>query len=387
MKRNLEKEIDVIKEQLWDISNQMYHHPELGDQEYESMKLLATLLSEHGFQVVTNIANRETAFKAEFKSGRMGPTVAFLAEYDALPKIGHGCGHNMIGTMSVGAGIILSKVIRETGGNVVVLGTPAEETNGAKVQMSKEGIFDGIDAAMILHPNGESYESGTALAIDALQFKYTGKASHAAASPEHGINALDSVIHLFNGINAFREHLPKGVSVHGVITEGGQAANIVPDLAVGQFYVRAKTRTALNEVVSRIKSIANGAALMSGSELEISNYQISYDNMVTNSNLSKAFTENLKKVTNQPVHPAMHLSGSIDMGNVSRVVPSIHPFIGLGDPNLTLHTQEFADVTISEKGRETIANGALALALTGYDVLSDPALLESIRREFKSKVE
>ncbi|GIN93426.1 amidohydrolase [Siminovitchia terrae] len=386
MKDRLTMELDKIKQQLWKISDQMYTNPELGDEEFESMGLLTQILTEHGFHIQTNIVNRSTAFKAEFHSEKSGPTIAYLAEYDALPEIGHGCGHNLIGTMSVGAGIILSKIVKETGGSVVVLGTPAEETNGAKVPMSKEGIFNDVDVAMILHPYNESVESGTALAVDALQFKYKGRSSHAAAAPEHGINALDSVIQLFNGINALREHLPSDVRVHGIIAEGGQAANIVPDLAIAQFYVRAKERSTLDETVGKIINIANGAALMTGSELEISNYQISYDNMVTNNHLSRAFTENLKEVTGEPVKPAEHSNGSLDMGNVSRVVPAIHPFIGLNDKKLVLHTQEFSDRTISKDGQQALVNGALALACTGYDVLTDHELLENIKNEFKELV-
>lgn len=386
VKEKLKEEMDHITQQLWDMSDQLYHNPELGDEEFESMKLLTSFLSEHGFQIETNIVNRPTAFKAEFKSGKNGPTIAYLAEYDALPEIGHGCGHNLIGTMSVGAGIILSKIISETGGNVIVFGTPAEETNGAKVPMSEEGIFEDVDVAMILHPYHESVESGTALAVDALQFKYKGKTSHAAASPEQGINALDSVIQLFNGINALREHLPTDVRVHGIISEGGQAANIVPDLAIAQFYVRAKERATLDEVVNKIKNIAHGAALMTGSKVEISNYQVSYDNMVTNTNLSQTFTENLKGITGLPVKPAEHSNASIDMGNVSRVVSAIHPFIGLNDKELVLHTQEFADRTISKDGQQAFVDGALALAFTGYDVLTDNELFERIKKEFNETV-
>ncbi|MFP3508509.1 M20 family metallopeptidase [Peribacillus sp. SIMBA_075] len=383
MKDTLKHELDKIKSKLWEISDQMYRNPELGDKEFESMQLLTNLLSEHDFRIETGLVDRPTSFKAEFKGEKDGPTIAFLAEYDALPEIGHGCGHNLIGTMSVGAGIILSKLISEVGGSVVVLGTPAEETNGAKVPMSQEGVFESVDVAMILHPNNVSVESGTTLAVDALQFKYKGKASHAATAPEHGINALDSVIQLFNGINALREHLPTDVRVHGIISEGGQAANIVPYLAVAQFYIRAKQRSTLDEIVKKIKNIANGAALMTGSELEISNYQISYDNMVTNQYLSQAFTKNLQEIIVQPVLTAEHSNASIDMGNVSRVVPAIHPFIGLNDTELVLHTQEFADRTVSEEGSRALVNGALALAYTGYDVFTDKDLLENIKKEFK----
>ncbi len=383
MKNVMKTELKSIEGDLWQICNQLYENPELGDEEYESMKLLVDLLEKHDFQVETGIVGRPTAFKAIYDSGRPGLAVAFLAEYDALPGIGHGCGHNLIGTMSVGAGIILSKVLHEIGGRVVVLGTPAEETNGAKVPMSEQGVFDTIDVAMIVHPSDQSYVSGESLAMDAIQFAFSGKASHAAASPEEGINALDGVIQLFNGINALREHLPSDVRIHGIISEGGKAANVVPDYAVAQFYIRAKKRAYLNEVVEKVKKIANGAALMTGTIVEISNYELSYDEMNTNQALSECFTKNLKLTSKLPIYPAKQSYGSIDMGNVSQVVPAIHPYIGMNKPGLVAHTEEFRDQTITEDGLETLRSGALALAYTGFDVLSDKKLYESIIKEFK----
>ncbi|MFS0675004.1 M20 family metallopeptidase [Ornithinibacillus sp. 179-J 7C1 HS] len=385
MKTKLKDELRHLEQDLWAISKQMFDHPELGDQEYESMKRLTSLLEKHGFSVETGIVNRPTAFKAEISSEKPGPKIAYLAEYDALPGVGHGCGHNLIGTMSVGAGITLSKVIQETGGSVVVLGTPAEETNGAKVAMSEQGVFQDIDVAMILHPSDESYVSGESLAMDAIQFAYTGKASHAAASPEKGINALDSVIQLFNGINALREHLSSDVRIHGIIAEGGKAANVVPDYAVAQFYIRAKERAYLNEVVEKVKNIAKGASFMAGATLEISNYELSYDDMITNQALSEIFTKNLKQTSKLPIKEAKQSYGSIDMGNVSHVVPAIHPYIGMNKPGLVAHTKEFADQTITEDGFQTLISGALALAGTGFDIITDKKLLESIKREFHNK--
>ena len=384
MKNVLKEELNNIQESLWKMSDHLYRNPELGDEEYESMKLLVDYLRSHQFEVETGIVNRSTAFKAEFKSGKPGPTIAYLAEYDALPGVGHGCGHNIIGTTSVGAGVILSKLVNEIGGSVVVFGTPAEETNGAKVAMSDEGIFADVDVAMILHPGNESFESGDSLAMDAVQFKYKGKSSHAAASPEKGINALDGVLQLFNGVNALREHLTSDVRIHGIISDGGHAANIVPDQAIAQFYIRAKERPNLNEVVEKISNIANGAALMTGATLEISNYEIGYDNMITNKVLSKAFTKNLQGISKHPIETTRLDFGSIDMGNVSQVVPAIHPFISLNDTSLIAHTKEFADQTITSDGHEAIADGALALASTGYDILTDRALLTAIKSEFEA---
>lgn len=380
----LANEFDLIKEDLLNIKKALYDHPELGDEEYESMKLLVDYLREHDFKVETGLVNRPTSFRAEFTSGKPGPTIAYLAEYDALPGIGHGCGHNLIATMSTGAGIILSKVINEIGGRVIVLGTPAEETNGAKVPMVKQGIFDDIDVAMMAHPFGESTESGPMLAIDAIQFAFTGKSAHAAAAPEQGINALDSVIQLFNGINAIREHVPSDVKMHGVISKGGQAANIVPDYAVAQYYFRSNSRDTLDQVVAKAKKIAEGAALMTGATVEISNYEISYDNLITNQTLSSCFTKNMKEISQQPVQPPRKAAGSADIGDVSRVVPAIHPMIGLNDASLVLHTTEVADKTITKDGDNALMYGALSLAKTGNDVITNPDLLSKIKKEFQN---
>src|SRR5699024_9423837 len=185
---------DTIKNDLVHISEELYNHPELGNEEYNSMKVLVDYLKKHHFKVETGLVDIPTSFRAEYKSDKPGPTVAYLAEYDALPGVGHGCGHNLIAATSVGSGVALSKLIDEVGGKVVVLGTPAEETNGAKVAMSAKGVLDDIDVAMMAHPNGVSEESGATLALDAIQFAYTGKTSHAASAPEEGINALDGVI-------------------------------------------------------------------------------------------------------------------------------------------------------------------------------------------------
>jgi amidohydrolase len=386
MKDTLKNYLETIQNRLWEISDTLYHHPELGDQEYESSKRLIEFLEEHNFVVEKGIVGRPTSFKAVYDSKKDGPTIAYLSEYDALPEVGHGCGHNLIGTMSAGAGVTLSKVVDEIGGRVVVLGTPAEETNGAKVPMAEQGIFDDIDAAMILHPADESYESGESLAMDAIQFDFRGRTSHAAASPEMGINALDAVIQLFNGINALRQHVTSDVRIHGIIKEGGVAANIVPDKAVAQFYVRAKDRSYLNEVVQKVISIAKGASSMTGAEVHIENYELSYDNMVTNQTLSQLFTANLLSTGVKQIKKAKDSYGSLDMGNVSHVVPAIHPYIGLDSPGLIAHTREFANLTITDNSHQMLSRGALALALTGFDLISNKEVLEKMKNEFSQSV-
>jgi len=385
MKNKIIKELDAIKGTLIEISDFIYHHPEAGNEEFMAAAKLVAFLKSHGFLVEVGIVNKPTSFRAIYDSKKEGPNIAFLCEYDSLPEIGHGCGHNMIGTMGVGAGVSLSKVLDSIGGKITVLGTPAEETDGAKVAMAKEGILKDVDVAMIVHPGQVSAESGHSLAMDALQFAFKGKTSHAAAEPESGINALDGVLMTFNGINALRQHVTSDVRIHGIIKEGGLAANIVPDYAVAQFYVRAATREGLDPVVEKVKNIARGASLMTGAELSITNYEISYDNLKTNEVLSKTFSSNLKSVGVDDITPAKSSYGSIDMGNVSYVVPAIHPYLGFGCGNAASHSREFADATITDTAHHALIQGAAAMALTGYDVITDNALLKRIKEEFKGK--
>lgn len=378
------EEFKNIKDDLIGISEALYQNPELGNAEFATMERLVAFLEQHDFAVEKGVIGIPTAFRATFASDQPGPTIAFLAEYDALPGIGHGCGHNLIAAMSTGAGVALAKRIEETGGKVVVLGTPAEESDGAKVPMSEQGVFDAIDVAMMVHPGGVSEESGSTLALDAIQFAFTGQTSHAAGAPEEGINALDGVIQLFNGINAMREHVPSDVRMHGIISEGGEAANVVPDYAVAQFYFRAKTRETLDDVVAKARQIAEGAASITGASVELSNYELSNDNLITNQTLSDHFNQNLQAVTDDTIVSAGEASGSSDIGNVSQVVPAIHPHVGMNDASLVPHTKRFADTTVTQDGRDAIEKGVLSLAQTGFDVLSDDALFKAVQDEFKA---
>lgn len=385
MKELILKEVENLKQKLWEINDYIYDNPEVGNKEFKAVRKLTEFLEENSFNVEIGILNKPTAFKATYKSNKEGPNIAYLCEYDALPEIGHGCGHNMIGTMGVGAAVALSKVLNSIGGQITVLGTPAEECDGAKVEMTQKGVFDDIDVAMILHPAEATYESGKSLAMDAIQFEFKGKASHAAAEPEAGINALDAVILTFNGINALRQHVPSDTRIHGIIKEGGIAANIVPDKAIAQFYVRTSTREVLDKIVDKVKNVAKGASMMTGAELETSNYEISYDNMKTNTALSSVFNNNLKYTGVKNILPAKASYGSIDMGNVSNVVPAIHPYIGIGCLDAVAHSKEFAEATVTNAAREALVKGTAALALTGYDVIEDKELLVSIKKEFSNE--
>lgn len=368
MKEILFNEGQKIKDRLAEISEYIYHNPELGNQEFKAVEILTSFLEEHHFIVEREFLNIKTAFRATFDSKKEGPTIGYLCEYDALPEIGHGCGHNMIGPMSAGAGVLLSKILDEVGGRIIVYGTPAEETDGAKVILAENGVFDELDVAMMAHPASETIRSGDTIALYPLQFTYKGKTAHAAASPHEGINALNSVIQLFNGIDALRQHVTPDVRMHGIITNGGVAANIVPDEAVAQFYFRAATKETLEDVIEKVKKIAEGAALMTGATLSMERYELPYDNLVTNENLSEAFNENLRMLGITEIKEKKS-AGSSDIGNVSHITPTIHPYIGISDCYITGHSRALADATITPLGHERLLVGTLALAYTGYDVL------------------
>ena len=382
MKSKIIGEISSKLDELFEISRFLYENPELGGEEHKAEKVLTEWFDKYGFKVEHSIYGLDTAFRATYNSKKEGAIIAFLCEYDALPQIGHGCGHNLISAMSMGAALGLKSVLDEIGGKIIILGTPSEETNGAKAMMVERGAFKDVTVAMMVHPSNVTEESGTSLALNALQFQFTGKAAHAAAAPEKGINALDGVIQLYNGINALRQHLTSDIRIHGIITAGGVAPNIVPDFAEARFYIRAQKKENLAEVLEKIKDCAHGAAKMTGTKVTISFFENSYDNLKTNKSLSALFNANLKSVGEREIKPPSNGIGSIDIGNVSNVVPAIHPWIGMGDPEIGLHTKEFADNTITEKGKETIYKGAYAMAMTAYDVIISKENQNRIYKEF-----
>ncbi|MBR0600356.1 M20 family metallopeptidase [Sinanaerobacter chloroacetimidivorans] len=382
MKEKITKEIENNLDSLVSISKCLYEHPELGGEEYLAAKTLTDELKDRGFQVEEKICGLETAFRAVYDSGKAGASVAFFCEYDALPSIGHGCGHNLIASMSLGAAIGLKSVLDEIGGKIFVFGTPAEETNGAKVQMAREGIFDGITVGIMTHPSPVTEESGTSMALYPMNFQYRGKASHAAASPEKGINALDAVILLFNSINALRQHVTRDVMFHGIITAGGEAPNVVPDFTEAKFYIRAANKKNLMEAVKRVEDCAYGTERITGAKVTISCFEAVFDDMRTNKTLSEVYNKNLMNLGEDRISPASAGIGSIDMGNVSHVIPSIHPWIGFGDENLVIHTREFAERTITEEGKNLIRKAAAAMAMTGYDVITSYELQKQIIEEF-----
>ncbi|EFV78446.1 N-acyl-L-amino acid amidohydrolase [Bacillus sp. 2_A_57_CT2] len=385
LKEAIKKNVEGNKELYLSASHQIHATPEIGNEEFFASGLLSGILEKEGFEVERAVAGHETAFLARKKSDKPGPSIAFLAEYDALPGLGHGCGHNIIGTTSVAAAIALSKVIDETGGEAVVFGTPAEEggPNGsAKGSFVKHGLLEGIDAALMVHPSNHTRLTSSSLAVDPLDFEFIGKPAHAAASPEEGINALDAVIQLFNGINALRQQLKDDVRIHGIITHGGDAPNIIPEYAKARFFIRATTRTSLNEVTRKVKAVAEGAALATGAKLNVIAFQNEVDNLLLNKTYDQVFKEVIEDLGETVVEGDRDGIGSTDAGNISQVVPTIHPYIKIGADDLVAHTVPFREAAASVKGDEALITGAKGLALTAFQLVTDQELLKSIKQEF-----
>lgn len=387
MKNKIKKTIEDNLEYVFkNIGTVLYKNPEISEEEYKSCKLIVEFMEMEGFTVEENFCNIETAFKAVYKGKKPGEKIAFLCEYDALPNIGHGCGHNLISSMSILASLGLKSVIDEVGGEIHVFGTPAEETNGAKVKMTEMKVFEDMSIAMMTHPNNETVSSGTSLALCPIQFEFFGKTSHAAKEPEKGINSLEAVVSTYTNINSLRQYLPDDVRIHGIIDNGGTVANVIPDYASCKFYARAAKRDTVEKVIEKMKNCAKAASLSVGTKLEFNHYELSYDDMVTNNTLSQIFNSNLLEAGEPFIIPVQESSGSIDMGNVSYQVPSIHPWINIGCGDAIVHSKEFAESTQTENAKLAVMRASLAMAYTSYDVLTNSDLLKSIKEEFKNSI-
>lgn len=388
IKNNILDTIENNKEVYINISHKIHDNPEIGNEEYFACETLSNLLRENGFEVETNIAGHKTGFVAKKKSeNKEGPVIGFLAEYDALPGLGHACGHNIIGSASCAAAIALSSQLNYIGGEIRVYGCPSEEggENGsAKGSFVKSNLFEGVDACLMIHPSNETSITGTSLAVDPVDFEFIGKSAHAAGCPEKGINALDGVIQLFNGINALRQHLTDDVRIHGIITHGGDAPNIVPEYAKARFYIRAKTRKILNEVTKKVENIAKGAALATGATVNMKFFQNKVDNFYVNKKFNDLFVGVMEEL-GEPINKNIREGyGSTDAGNVSHVVPTLHPYIKIGPNSLVGHTIEFCKAACSQEGDKSLIIGAKSLSLTALNIFVDDKKLKEIKREFKS---
>lgn len=385
LKEEVERRADEQAPRILRLSRDLHRDPELGGSETRAAMRLAGEMEEAGFEVETGTAGLATAFTARYRSGRSGPRIAFLAEYDALPELGHACGHNLIAAAAFGAATVTASLLHRTGGEVVLYGTPAEETVGGKVIMAEKGVFDEADAALMVHPGGEDRVDTHSLACQSVEVEFTGKAAHAVAHPEKGINALDALIQLFVSLDALKKSLRPEVKMPGYIVHGGVRQNIVPDRVVARFSLRAADTDYLVETVqARFRETVAGIAAATRTGWSVRPIDNLYDEMRTNRALAAAYRRNLESRGVRVVEGEREAMGSLDMGNVSQRVPSVHPFFSIVPPEVASHTEEFARAAASESGEEGLRRSVLALASTAVDLLGDPGLLEEIREEHRA---
>ena len=390
---SLDESIQQHRDEYIAIAKDIHAHPETGNNEYYASGLLTQLLEKNGFTVTLNVVGHETAFYAVKDSGKPGATIAYLAEYDALIDIGHACGHNIIGVTSIAAAIALSNVLDKTGGKVVVLGTPAEEgglrgkggLNGnVKARFVEHGYLENVDVALMVHPSGKTRLTGPTLANNHLYFHFYGKPSHAGSSPHKGVNALDALILLYNGISVLRQQLPDGIRVHGIITNGGQAPNVIPEYASAHYYIRAHTREEVLALEPRIRAIAEGVALATGTTVKIE-HQVGPRDFRINHTLNAVL---LTEFTNAGEYVELKEKeglGSTDAGDISHSVPTAHPYLKIGPDNLIGHTVAFREASNSDQGYNALVIGAQVLARTGLRLLTDNALLQEAKDEFTGR--
>ena len=390
--------IETSRQALFDLSKDVHAHPELNYEEFYSSNALAGFLEQHDFQVDRGIGGVETAFRATISCGAGdGPTIAVLAEYDALPEIGHGCGHNLIAMAAMGAALGLQANAQDLPGRIEIIGTPAEEGGGGKIRLLEAGVFDGIDATLSSHPfsnrtivpavspKGESWS----LAMVGYRYMFHGRAAHAAAAPEAGINALNAVIHLFTGIDALRQHLRDDVRMHGVITDGGTAPNVVPEFAAANFMLRSRDgRYLSDDVVGKVMQVAEGAAAMTGSRLEVEEFYPFYENVQPNLTLAQAVGANLQALgvrLDDPIPGRPGSGASTDFGNVSQAMPAYELRYAVSETPVASHTRDMCETAITDYALSSALQVAKALSLTASDLLRDATLVEAAKSEFAER--
>jgi amidohydrolase len=381
LKTNIQNIVDSNSVELIKLSQYIHKNPELGYKEFKAQKALTDFLSDNGFSVEKGVADIETSFSAEYKAGN-GPTIAFVAEYDALPDIGHACGHNIIGTSAIGAGVAAKCIVDEYGGTIKVIGTPAEELIEVKQKMIDAGIFDDIDAAMLMHPVEISMADDISFAATNIKYIFHGEAAHAAAFPWKGKSALSGVIELFNSVNALRVHLRDYTRIHGIISDGGRVTNIIPEKAVAEFNIRALDMKTLNEIIGKVNKCAEGSALVTDTEVTIQPSGHVVKDIRNNKTLVSLMKNNMGFIGEKNIPRTLEQGiGSTDMGNLTHAIPSVQSYIGIGATGT--HTKGFEKASGSSKGDQAVIKAAKIMALTALDIISDKSKLEEIKKEFE----
>jgi amidohydrolase len=382
-KHRVAEAVEQARAEIIDLSHRIHAHPEPAFEEHQAAAWVAEAVARHGYQVELPAGRLPTALRARLPGGRGpdGPRIGILAEYDALPGLGHGCGHNSMAASGVGAAIALAAVAPDLAGEIVFLGTPAEERGGGKQVMIEDGLFDGLDAALLYHPSDTSTAMCVLLACADVEVTFHGLQAHAASDPWMGKNALDALILLFQAVGLWRQQIRPTARVHGIVVEGGTAANIIPDRTVARFMVRSDRQDDFERMLPRFEKIAQGAALAADCTVEVAVSSV-YSTMKDNSVLRELFRSSM--VAHGVKEDAFDYSrlGSSDMGNVSQVVPTIHPYLAICDEGVAGHSIAFRDAAITPRADETTLMAATIVAEVAYDLFTDPQLVDAAWREF-----
>jgi len=379
-------EVDRMADQLLQASHEIHARPELNFQEHFAHDLLTDALRDEGLATTRHAYGLETAFEAV--AGQQGATIAVLCEYDALPAIGHACGHNIIATAGLGAGLAAARVAAELGGRLRIIGTPAEEGGGGKIHMARRGAFDGVDAAMMVHPADADLISMDTIALQGLEVQYHGKAAHAAAAPWEGRNALDAGVLGYMNVAALRQHIRSTERVHGIFTRGGDKANIVPAEVEMSWIVRSTTIDTLQPLKQRVLTCLDTAATACGCTMDHAWNGHTYADMIDNGPMVAAYVANAARVGRTVTDPAAtghSVVGSTDMGNVSYLVPSIHPMIRVAPEGVAIHTVEFAEWAASTEGDLAVLDGAKVMAMTVVDLWASSELRGAAAAAFAAR--
>lgn len=381
LREGIKRSVEANYEELKAIKKYLYDNPEVGGEEEKSSRILIDFLRKNGFEVTEDFHNIPWCFRAAYDSGRPGVSVGMTAEYDALPEIGHGCGHNIIATAPCGAAVALKAAVDELGGKVVLYGTPAEECFVRKCDLAREGAFDEIDFCLNIHPLGRNLKSGVTTALDAWQVDFYGRSSHAGVSPEKGINALDAAVHFYEMIGFEKQYL-KDTNIYGVFADGGVKCSVIPDHAAVKYLVRAPRVRDIRAIRDLFERAAEACCKLVGTTYKIWNNEPGNMDVVTNYTLAKVFEDIYADLSGKPMEDG-EFGGSTDVGDVSHCVPTIMPCVGLDCPDIAIHTAEFRDATITEAGDNAMKWSAEAMALTALKVMEDPELLAAMRSEFE----
>lgn len=383
--KELIEKINEYKDEMINLSKTIHGYSELAFDEYKSSKVLADTLEKYGFSVTKGIGSLPTAFKAVYRGKKDHPSVAFLAEYDALPGIGHGCGHNLIAPASVFAAIALSKISSEFEGNIIVIGTPAEEIGGGKIILLNEGGFDDVDYALMSHPASFNEVGRGGRAITSIKIEFFGKSAHSSA-PEYGVNALKAVVNTFLGIDQISQVLPDGVSTNGIIIDGGKADNIIPEYACCQFSVRAKTRDDLIIALEKIKEVVSSSEKLIGAKSKIDIEPI-YAERYPNMTMELKYKEHMEYL-GQEVKIANPIGkyGSSDIGNISIRMPIIHSYFKIMDNPVNSHSKDFTEMAITDNAHDGMINSSKALSMLGADLFLDKCFREKVNSEYQKEV-